>query len=598
MLRTVFFIALAAAAAALAGLVSLLPTPTPPEAATGNATLAVLNARIFDGQALNAPQTIVVADAQIAAIGADLAVPPDARVLDAAGRAVIPGLIDAHVHSWGEAQREALRFGVTTSLDMFTSPLVLPEAQRARETLTPTNHADLFSAGMLATAAGGHGTQFGVPIETLSAPEEAPGWVARRLAEGSDYIKLVYMPAQSRLPSLDRATAAAVIAAAHAEGVLAVAHISSEEGARHMIEDGVDGLVHIFADIEASPALVSLAAQNDVFVIPTLTVIGGINERGFSAEFAADPRIAPHLTAAQRTGMARSFGLSSPAFNFARAVDNVRALHAGGVALLAGSDAPNPATAHGATVHQEMALLVQAGLTPAEALAAATVVPARHFALADRGRVAPGARADFLIIDGDPTTDISATRAIVHIVKNGAVVDRAGEAAANASGAPADLGDFDDGLTAPDGFAWSATDDSTFGGASAASIARVEPGANGSGGALQVRAEVRAGFFVPWAGASFTIASEDAAPASLEDYERLVFQARGEPGPYRVMAFDAATTGAPPTQVVQLTESWERFMIDLSEFAGLDRANFVGFAVVAGPEAGAVEFVLDEVRLE
>src|SRR5262249_60162703 len=85
--------------------------------------------------------------------------------------------------------------------------------------------------------------------------------------------------------------------------------------------------------------------------------------------------------------------------------DTVKALKAAGVRILAGTDCGNPGTAHGASIHRELALLVAAGLTPAEALAAATAVAAGAFALADRGRIAPGLRADLVLVDGDPTVD-------------------------------------------------------------------------------------------------------------------------------------------------------------------------------------------------
>ena len=93
--------------------------------------------------------------------------------------------------------------------------------------------------------------------------------------------------------------------------------------------------------------------------------------------------------------------------------------------ILAGTDAPNPGTAHGASLHRELELLVHAGLAPTEALAAATSVPASAFHLADRGRVARGLRADLVLVNGDPTRDITATRDIVGVWKGGAPVDRA-----------------------------------------------------------------------------------------------------------------------------------------------------------------------------
>jgi imidazolonepropionase-like amidohydrolase len=106
------------------------------------------------------------------------------------------------------------------------------------------------------------------------------------------------------------------------------------------------------------------------------------------------------------------------------AVESTRRLHAAGVPILAGTDAPNPGTAHGPSIHGEMALLVRAGMTPLEALRSATSRPADAFGLADRGRVRPGSRADLVLVDGDPARDITATRRISRIWKNGYPVDR------------------------------------------------------------------------------------------------------------------------------------------------------------------------------
>ena len=100
----------------------------------------------------------------------------------------------------------------------------------------------------------------------------------------------------------------------------------------------------------------------------------------------------------------------------------VRELKAASVAIQAGTDAPNPGTAHGASLHTELVLLVKAGLTPREALAAATSLPASAFRLSDRGRIAVGLRADLLLIDGDPTIDIRSTRNIVAVWKQGTPV--------------------------------------------------------------------------------------------------------------------------------------------------------------------------------
>jgi imidazolonepropionase-like amidohydrolase len=92
----------------------------------------------------------------------------------------------------------------------------------------------------------------------------------------------------------------------------------------------------------------------------------------------------------------------------------------GEVRIVAGTDAPDDGAAHGVSLPRELELLVEAGLTPVEALRAATSVPAGIFDFyRDRGRIAVGARADLLLVDGDPTTDIRETRALVHVYKRG-----------------------------------------------------------------------------------------------------------------------------------------------------------------------------------
>jgi imidazolonepropionase-like amidohydrolase len=105
--------------------------------------------------------------------------------------------------------------------------------------------------------------------------------------------------------------------------------------------------------------------------------------------------------------------------------ENIRQLKAAHVPLLAGSDCANPRTAVGATLHQELEMLVTTtGFTPTEALTAATSLPAARFKLSDRGRIAPGLRADLLLVRGDPTVDIQLTRSIVAVWKRGKKLDR------------------------------------------------------------------------------------------------------------------------------------------------------------------------------
>src|SRR5262249_13820441 len=154
--------------------------------------------------------------------------PAGATIVDGTGKTLLPGLIDAHTHAWGDALERALAFGVTTELDMFTDTEFAARMRREQAEGDASARADLFSAGTLATAPGGHGTEFGFRIPTLTGPAEAAAFVDARVAEGSDYIKIVKDDGSSyglTFPTLDAPTIAALAAAAHARGKLAVAHI-------------------------------------------------------------------------------------------------------------------------------------------------------------------------------------------------------------------------------------------------------------------------------------------------------------------------------------------------------------------------------------
>lgn len=397
-----------------------------PAAATGE-TFAITNARIFDGERLIPRGTVVVKEGKIEAVGAEVRVPEGVERIDAAGGTLLPGLIDAHTHAFLGGLDRALLFGVTTELDMGNAPAVA--ARLREEQARPggvSNRADLFSAGNLATVPDGHGTQFGLPIPTLSRPEEAREWVDARIAEGSDYIKIVIEDlsayGKSR-PTLDRETVAALAQAAHARGKLAVAHVSTAATARQAIEAGVDGLIHLFTDRAADPDFARLAAERKAFVIPTLTVLESSNGIAAGRTLVEDPRLLPFLVPSEVEHL-KTFFPAKTAGGMPVALDTVRQLAAAGVPVLAGSDTPNPGTIHGASLHREMELLAQAGLTPEQALAAATSVPARVFRLADRGRIAPGLRADLVLVAGDPLQDITETRSIVRVWKGGVPFER------------------------------------------------------------------------------------------------------------------------------------------------------------------------------
>jgi imidazolonepropionase-like amidohydrolase len=413
------------------GLSACRTTPATHVGPVSGNSFIVRDVRVFDGTTATERTNVVVRNGRITEVGAALST--GLETIDGRGKTLLPGLIDAHAHVPNVGHlRNALRFGVTTTLDMLTRPEFAATQRSRRDSIVRTDLADMYSAGVPITSPGGMGTQFGIPLTTISAPGEADGIVAARIAEGSDYLKVMYEPGAGIVTTISEATLGAVIAAARARGKVSVAHVSSIGGARGVARAGADGLAHVFSDSVIDPDLAEEIARRKLFVIPTLSIHHAFEGGNFRATLAADERIAPFLTPAQRaaqTGPPPSTqqGPMAPylaRFSAERAMENVRRLHRAGVTILAGDDAASNLAGMGVSLHGELELLTMAGLSPAEALHAATAGPAAAFRLADRGRIAPGARADLVLVEGNPLDDIRATRAIARIFKNGFEVSR------------------------------------------------------------------------------------------------------------------------------------------------------------------------------
>lgn len=601
-----------AIAIAIAASISSASHAAPPARDTGSDNdVLIQGVRVFDGLRVFPNTNVLVVDGRIAAVGTGVKAPQGIVTVDGSGRTLLPGLIDAHTHSWGDAQRDALRFGVTSELDMMGDWNRLPEIKRQRESLARTDAADLWSAGAAVTAPGGHGTQYGMKVPTLAADGDAAGFVAARVVEGSDYIKLIIedmsaYSATNRIPTITPAQMQAAIAAAHKAKRLAVVHVSRLREGKAAIEGGADGLVHIFGE-PGDAAFVAAAKKRSAFVVPTLSVLATMAQTGEGRALGEDLQLKPWLGSAQTDSLKATFGAAAPKPSMlADAIANVRALHAAGVDILAGTDAGNPGTAHGASMHGELALLVRAGLTPGEALAAATSVPARRFKLADRGRIAVGQRADMLMVDGDPTRDILATRAIVTVWKNGYAVVRAkpqSPAAAPVGEAiPAGslVDDFEGNvataamglLPAKFGAGWMQTTDQMAGGASVVTLKREQ-------GALAVSGEIKTGFAFPWSGAMYFPAAQAMQPADLSARRELVFRARGDGRHYSVMLFSGVQLQSMPSiKPFVAGPEWTEVRIPLSGFNGADLSRVRGIAFTAGQPVGAFAFQIDSVELK
>ena len=601
-----FYLLLSAPAIILAG----------PENQNG---FVVRGARVFDGHKVLDQADVWVADGKIKAVGKNLKVPSGVKTIDAAGDTLLPGLIDSHTHAWGTALKEAEIFGVTTELDMFTGVKYMQQTKKEQAEGKDLDQADLRSAGSLATAPGGHGTEYGIQIPTLSAPSEAQAWVDARIAEGSDYIKIViddgHAYGSHRRPTLSQETLQALIDAAHKRGKLAVVHIGTQQDAHNAIEAGADGLAHLFADSAPAPDFATYVAAHHAFVVPTLSVLESVSGAPSGESLASDPRLEKYLTAEDIGNLKRSFPKFSTSLSEKYAEQTVAQLQAAHVPILAGTDAPNPGTSHGLSIHRELELLVRSGLTPTEALAAATSVPATRFHLDDRGSIAAGKRADLLLVKGDPTNDITATRDIVSVWKLGveddrlsyaASIEKAKQETAKAAHAapPSDaalglISDFDDGSAATKfGAGWMYSTDSIAGGKSTGDMKIVDGGANGDKHALDVSGTIDGGLPYAWSGVMFSPGAQPFVPVNLSAKKSISFFAKGDGQTYRVLVFTASGGRIPAQQRFTAGTEWKQTSLPFSAFNGTDGHDISAILFVGGPAAGKFDFQIDEIKLE
>ncbi|HEY9404278.1 MAG TPA: amidohydrolase family protein [Pyrinomonadaceae bacterium] len=381
------------------------------------------------------PDSIVVVDGdRIVAAGsrARVKVPRGAARVDARGLTVMPGLWDTHGHNtqaeWFPA---SLAAGITTVRDAGNEPeFIVPirDAIRRGRALAPR----LLLAGVIDGGASPLGTV------TAETPAEARAAVALYQRKGYEQIKIY----QSLKPEL----VAVVAAEAHRLGLTVTGHVPNGMNAFGGVEAGMDQINHInfitrlmysrdFKPVPGTPAppldLESPSAQAGIdflkrhgtIVEPTLAR-GELNLHPRAGGFASfEPGMAklPYELAVvlNNTGVPAELNERAKAA-FERSLKLTGRLHRGGVPLMAGSDLVVP----GHSIFRELELLVRAGLSPLEAIRAATLVPARALRMeGELGTVEAGKRADLLLVAGNPLDSISDIRRVKYVVARGQMYD-------------------------------------------------------------------------------------------------------------------------------------------------------------------------------
>lgn len=353
----------------------------------------IQNVKLFDGEQVFDNSTILTKDGVIKEIITDkLTTYIGDNVVDGKGKTLIPGLINAHVHAFNKQHSQsAVQSGVLTLLDMFSNYKVMRDSLTLLGN-TSKDYAYFYSAQATVTVPDGHCTQFG-PVPTITSAEEIPQFVEDRIAEGSDYIKIIIEggSVSNPLPTLSDEMVKLAVEKSNALNKISLAHISWRADAIMAADYGINGIAHIWRrdSIGISNKELEILKQKKTFIIPTLMV------RKTSAdkyEGYADMDLVMN--------------------------DNLK-LYQAGIPLLAGTDAPNNGLNYGSDLIKEMELLVTSGLSSLDALIAATSNPSIQFKLGDKGFVKTGASADFVLIKGNPTHDIKALNNIIGIWKFG-----------------------------------------------------------------------------------------------------------------------------------------------------------------------------------
>lgn len=393
--------------------------------ALGQGTILIEGARVFDGTGAPARvMDVLLAGDRIAAIGTDVAVPSEALRVDGRGKTLIPGLHDLHTHlrspaldapeDLPKAWAGYLLAGVTTVNDYSVSGEMIAPIRAmvasGRYWAPHLNQAIRFGVP------GGHGTEYGwghfFTLQATTA-RHARQQVPLALSYDPDLIKVFAdgwrYGRDPDLNSMNRPTLAAIVAEAHAARKPVVTHTVTLAGAKLAASAGVDALGHGIGDALVDKEIVGLMQVGGTGYIGTMTVFEPQQTRVFASGEAAMQNPGER---ARETAFATGEALDPILPYDARRWDilraNLRLLKKAGIRIGIGTDAGIGGVYHGASAIREITILTQNGFSSAEALVAATRTSAAIMGQeAGHGTIAPGQRADLVLIDGKPDKRIA-----------------------------------------------------------------------------------------------------------------------------------------------------------------------------------------------
>ena len=424
--------------------------------------LALVGAQLVDGTGAPpvADSVVVIRDGRIESAGPrdTTPVPEGAETVDLAGKTIMPGLVNLHVH-YREGPEEIRRqfdsqlyYGVTTARSIGSDS---PErVAYLLDTADQPGALRTYTAGLGFSRPGGFNAAGRNAPET---EEEARALVRDQIALGVHFIKMWV----NAVPEPDRKITpeirTAIIDEAIQNGAIPVAHIDDEVDGRQLVEAGMWDFLHTTVltfgpgagvpvdDPAPSQEFIQMCLDNGVYFTPTLSIVQGNWQFAEHPELLDDPALRaafgtynPGALAGWEDPERRSGVVDAPGFDdrkaaFRQVQDFVKTMHDAGVKIALGNDAGTPNVPFGWGMHHEMALYVEAGLTPMEAIVAATAAGASQMppvGEADFGTLEAGKVADLLVLNADPLADIGNTLDIDRVMRLGEWVDRSGFVAA------------------------------------------------------------------------------------------------------------------------------------------------------------------------
>ena len=381
---------------------------------------------------------------------------PRVRVLDLTGKFLMPGLVDMHNHLEpgdsmpglpipGRASerdyrgnlKEMLAWGFTTVYSTHHANVDLREfAELRRASATNPDLPRYFGVGRAFSVAGGHYGQPRFATYLPGSADEARANVRELHAVGVGAIKLIYADqahtGRPPVPVMQPEVMRAIIEEAHRLNLKAYVHAPGMRQAKEVLRAGADGLVHSVTDAPLDDEFITLMKKNGATYTTTLALytafsdvaawmrrLAAMDTRGLGPKDVYARYQSPEASKAYHA-MTGTF----PPENLRYAKNNVRRALNAGIPVLAGSDTGVPGVLLGISSQMELVLLVDAGLTTAEALATATINPARAIGRGqDQGTIERGKLADLLVLDADPLADIRNISKIHLVIKGGVAKD-------------------------------------------------------------------------------------------------------------------------------------------------------------------------------